>query len=235
MSHFVGLVIVPENEVQTNEDYDKTKEMAQYDSAFHSEHAEEILMPYSEHTGGYKFDWYAEGGRWRGYGKNGIFKNLDDILATEKVYAWQTLGWFKLDHKDVDLLKENTKDSPLVKNLVVKKYELIKGGADDGMVKRDSDGKRIVKEYYTPEELYERVIVPKVSFHSVITKEDGWIEESEMGWFGVTVGDTKEAKEQKELADNWNKQVKEVVSKYHARNKRNKKTKYIGLTYDFHI
>tara|TARA_R110002020_G_scaffold165652_1_gene353170 strand:+ start:519 stop:986 length:468 start_codon:yes stop_codon:yes gene_type:complete len=97
MSHFVGLVIVPKDEVTVNKKHDQDD---RYSEAFSSDYADRLLMDYWEGDTGYgEFDWYSAGGRWSDYADNGIFWNLDKALDNNKYHFWNVVteedGWVK--------------------------------------------------------------------------------------------------------------------------------------------
>ncbi len=81
MSHFVGLVIVPKNDVSLNPDFPKSGDekdmgsMPQYVSAFKSPLAEEILAPYCEQDEEYCIE-YGE--------KNDQINQLLDLYLNDK-------------------------------------------------------------------------------------------------------------------------------------------------------
>ena len=167
-----------------------------------------------------KWDWYEVGGRWDKMinGDSNILYDLSELLETKMIPFIQTLSFFQTlgYDKGEKVVKDHKRD-------------------ENGKFLEDEEGKYIVSEYYTEEELQEKVEVPKFNFHSIISEQFGWVEEAQMGWFGMSSKDTEDDKEKKLIEEEWNNNIKEIIEYYSQQKDEKGNNLYIGVVVDFHI
>ena len=178
------------------------------------------------HNPNARWDWYEVGGRWDKMleGSN-ILVDLNEIFEKKEVEFWTTLPFYATS--DINYKYKGVPQD----NIVVKSWK----ENDWGQKLEDENGKWIPNEYYTAEELSEKVEVNKYGFNHIISEEHGWVAYEEMGSFAVGSNDHLTGERLQREKDRYDRQLKEVVDFYSAQKFENGLPKYVGVVVDFHI
>jgi len=169
-----------------------------------------------------KWDWWVVGGRWRSMGDNGLFTDLSVFTETKEIPYWKEELGFKLHsiEQELDIDRNNISKEEYDKAITeyIKENEIVR------FYDRETNEP---KEYYKTEDLLTMVTRRVESTWAMLFPEEGWLEASEMGWFGTSsldrlnLGETEQAmNDQLALTDN-------LIEKY--------KDTHIGLVVDCHI
>jgi len=169
-----------------------------------------------------KWDWWVVGGRWRSMGDNGLFNDLTEFTATKQIPFWKEEIRHKLRsiEKELDIDRENYTEEEYDKAITeyIESNEIVRF--------YDSDTKQ-PKEYYKKEDLLRIVTRRKVSTWAFLFPEEGWIEASEMGWFGMSALDSMDLDEKEQITSDTDSLTDNLINKY--------KDTHIGLVVDCHI
>jgi len=169
-----------------------------------------------------KWDWWVVGGRWRNQGDNGLFTDLNIFTETKEIPYWKEELGFKLHSIEIELGIER-------EDIGGKEYdELITDYIKSNKVPRFYDREtKEVKEYYDSKELLKMVTRKKETSWAMLFPEEGWIEQAEMGWFGMSSIDSMDLEETENAKTDHYSLTDNLIEKY--------KDTHIGLIVDCHI
>ena len=169
-----------------------------------------------------KWDWWVVGGRWRSMGDNGLFTDLSVFLETKEIPYWKEELGFKLHsiEQELDIDRNNISGEEYDKAITeyIKENEIVR------FYDRETNEPR---EYYKPEELLTMVTRRKESTWAMLFPEEGWLEASEMGWFGMSSLDSMDLQETEQAKSDQFALTDNLIEKY--------KDTHIGLVVDCHI
>lgn len=170
-----------------------------------------------------KWDWWVVGGRWRNMGDNGVFTDLSEFSKVKKIPYWKE----ELGYKLHDIEKELGIDVTLISD---EEYdELITDYIASGnpIVRFYDRDTREPAEYYDKKDLLTMVERREQTCWAYLFPEEGWIEASEMGWWGMSSLDSMDLKETEQVVSDQFALTDNYLAKY--------KDTHIGIVVDCHI
>ena len=198
----------------------------------------QIFDHYFYNDEGY-WDWYEVGGRWDNFFDQddcvNVLEDISLLKGTRMVKRIHTLDWYLT----IDIKEEEIKERKL-DNRIAKSFKLDEFGKRiEETYINDSGQERtryVVDEYWTTEELLdEEVEVSKYNFGVIITEENGWEQESRMGWFGISEKDTMEQDDKEFTEKSWEEIVNLRVDELLEDVDDNGVCKWVAVAVDFHI
>ena len=185
------------------------------------------------------YDWYEVGGRWDNFFRQDNFNNvLEDISllkGTSMVDRIHTLDWFET----MSLTQEEIDNKENLDNRFVKSWKQDEFGKriEETVINKEGNEqtKYVVDEYWTVDELFEKVEIPKYNFLSMITEKYGWEQESRMGWFGISEKDNMEQDDKEYTETTWEKLINERIDEMLQDVDDNGVCKWVAVAVDFHI
>lgn len=185
------------------------------------------------------YDWYEVGGRWDNFFAQDNAKNvLEDISllkGTRMVSRINTLNWYET----VTLKQEEIDNRENLENRFVKSYKEDEFGKYLEETFTDDEGiektKYVVDEYWTVDELFEKVEIKKYGFMNIITEQYGWEQESRMGWFGISEKDNMQQSDKEFTENTWETLVESRIDELLQDVDDNGVCKWVAVAVDFHI
>ena len=185
------------------------------------------------------YDWYEVGGRWDNFFRqdnaNNVLEDISLLKGTSMVERIHTLDWFET----MTLKQEEIDNKENLENRFVKSWKQDEFGNRVEETFTDDEGnektKYVVDEYWTVDELFEKVEIPKYNFLSMITEKYGWEQESRMGWFGISEKDNMQDDDKEYTETTWEKLINERIDELLQDVDDNGVCKWVAVAVDFHI
>ena len=212
-------VLVDTDEYTINEDY-------------------QVFNHYFYNDEGY-YDWYEVGGRWDNFFRqdnaNNVLEDISLMKGTSMIERIHTLDWFET----MTLTQEEIDNRENLENRFVKSWKTDEFGKriEETVINKEGNEqtKYVVDEYWTVDELFEKVEIRKYNFLSMITEKYGWEQESRMGWFGISEKDNMEQDDKEFTENSWDKLIDERIDELLADVDDNGVCKWVAVAVDFHI